>query len=245
MSRAIFVKPYEDPIRCATAAAHYRWLASLESGVRLPHLYAQHTRHLVFERLPGHTPKPVDLPRTAATLGRLHAAAYRHELHAAQLNQPHTSATGLVLPDFASPRRKVLHGAALATGLDPVAIERVLDQPGLPVAFYKDPNLRNYLVDDEDIAVVDFDDLTLAPFGYDLAGLLVTSAMTHGRLDAQDVLRCLDTYNAASTPRSTGLKDLQRYAELHHLLTLPYLGRNGYRYPWPTVRPWPEPFGPD
>ncbi|WP_246835242.1 phosphotransferase [Micromonospora sp. MH33] len=61
----------------------------------------------------------------------------------------------------------------------------LLDRPSPPTAFYKDPNIRNYLVDGEDIAVVDFDDLTLAAFGYDLAGLLVTASMTYGRLDEQ------------------------------------------------------------
>ncbi|PSK66218.1 hypothetical protein B0E53_01824 [Micromonospora sp. MH33] len=242
MSGGIFVKRYDDPERCSAAAAHHAWLTSLDADVRLPRLLARDARHLIFERLPGHTLEVADLPRVAATLGRLHAAAHGRELHAARLNQPHTTATGLVIPDFANPRRAALHRAAAAAGVDAAAVGTLLDRPSPPTAFYKDPNIRNYLVDGEDIAVVDFDDLTLAPFGYDLAGLLVTASMTYGRLDEQTLAYCVDAYRAAAAPHPFHAADLHQFAELHHLLTLRYLGRNGYRHPWPAVRPWPDPF---
>ncbi|MFI6332979.1 phosphotransferase [Micromonospora chersina] len=244
MSGGIFVKRYDDPERCAAAAAHHAWLTSLDADVRLPRLLARNARHLIFERLPGHTPAVADLPRVAATLGCLHAAAHRRELHTARLNQPHTTATGLVIPDFANPRRPALHHAAAAAGVDAAAVGALLDRPSRPAAFYKDPNVRNYLVDGEDIAVVDFDDLTLAPFGYDLAGLLVTASMTYGRLDEQTLVRCLGAYRAAVPPHSCNSADLHQFAELQHLLTLRYVGRNGYRHPWPAVRPWPDPCPP-
>ncbi|PWU50823.1 hypothetical protein DLJ47_23085 [Micromonospora sp. S4605] len=245
MTSVLFVKRYDGPERCAAAAAHHAWLTGLGSGVRIPHLRGRDARHLTFERLAGVTPGVVDLPRVAATLGRLHAAAYRRELHAARLDRSHTTSAGLVIPDFATPRRRALHRAAAVTGVDPAAIDAVVDRPHLPAAFYKDPNVRNYLVDGENIAVVDFDDLTLAPFGYDLAGLLVTTSMMYGRIDEHIIARCLDAYRTEIAPNHCHADDLLRYAELHHLLTLRYLGRNGYRQPWPTVRPWPDPFAPD
>ena len=40
--------------------------------------------------------------------------------------------------------------------------------------------MRNVLVTPSGPALVDFDDLTLAPFGYDLAKLVVSTAMTFG-----------------------------------------------------------------
>ncbi|MBM0277471.1 phosphotransferase [Micromonospora tarensis] len=242
MSGAVFVKRYDDSERYNAAAAHHAWLAGLGSGVRLPALVARGVRHLIFERLPGHTPEMGDLPRAAAALGRLHAAAHGHELRAARLDQPHITSTGLVIPDFTSPRQEALHRAAAAAGVPGSSIGAVLDRAGQPAAFYKDPNIRNYLANEEDVAVVDFDDMTLAPFGYDLAGLLVTASMTHGRLDEQTIAHCLHAYRVVIAPLLCSLADLKQYAELHHLLTLRYLGRNGYRHPWPTVRPWPDPF---
>ncbi|RLQ04553.1 hypothetical protein EAD96_14250 [Micromonospora sp. BL1] len=242
MSSPHFVKRYDDPERCVTAAAHHAWLAGLGSGVRLPGLVAQGPRHLVFERLSGRAPGVEDLPRAAAALGRLHAAAHRHELRTARLDQPHITSTGLAIPDFASPRQEALHHAAAAAGVHSSSINAVLDSIGQSVTFYKDPNIRNYLANGNDIAVVDFDDLTLAPFGYDLAGLLVTASMTYGRLGDQSIALCLRAYRVAVAPQICSLADLKRYAELHHLLTLRYLGRNGYRHTWPTVRPWPDPF---
>ncbi|MET8304732.1 phosphotransferase [Micromonospora sp. NPDC005211] len=242
MSGDLFVKRYDDPERCATAAAHHGWLASLDSGVRLPALIARGAQHLVFERLPGRAPGVEDLPQAAAALGRLHAAAHRQELRATRLDRPHTTSTGLVIPDFASPRRAPLHHAAAEAGIHGSVIDALLDRAGESVTFYKDPNVRNYLANGNEVAVVDFDDLTLAPFGYDLAGLLVTASMTYGRLADRSITRCLRAYRVAVAPQICSLADLKRYAELHHLLTLRYLGRNGYRHPWPTARPWPDPF---
>ncbi|PZG21424.1 hypothetical protein C1I95_07555 [Micromonospora craterilacus] len=245
MTSNLFIKRYDDPQRCSAAAAHHDWLTGLESGVRLPHLGTRTSRHLVFEPLPGRTPEVADLPRVASALGRLHDAAYRRELHSARLDQPHTTPTGLVLPDFAGPRRKALHRAAHVTDADLTALDAILDRAGQPPAFYKDPNVRNYIVEGEDVAVVDFDDLTLAPFGYDLAGLLVTASMTYGRLDQSTLTGCVDAYRTAIAPNRCDLDELRQYAELHHLLTLRYLGTNGYQHPWPTVRPWPDPFRAD
>jgi Ser/Thr protein kinase RdoA (MazF antagonist) len=119
---------------------------------------------------------------------------------------------------------------------------------GLRVALYKDANIRNFLLTDDGVAVIDFDDLTLAPFGYDLAKLIVSTAMTHGRLDPHEVELALETYNthtAQVDPQTTcSMRRLRFYAEFHHQLTERYLGRNGYHHSWPEVRPWREPEAP-
>lgn len=230
MTGAVFVKPYTAPERAAAARAHRDWLASLNSGVRVPTLRSADPHQLVFEYLGDRQPGPGDLGALAQVLGQLHAAAYRSQLHNARLDEPFPAPRGLVIRDFVAPRREILSWMPAA---------------GMPAAFYKDANIRNFLLTDDGVAVVDFDDLTLAPFGYDLAKLIVSTAMTHGRLDPQDVDRALEIYNThtAQADRGTTCRkaQLRVYAELHHLLTKRYLHRNGYRYAWAEVRPWPVP----
>ncbi|MEV7989524.1 phosphotransferase [Micromonospora sp. NPDC085948] len=230
---AVFVKHYTDTGRGVAARQHLLWLQSIASGVRLPHLYPGTATHLVMERLPGRHPGPGDLTEVAAALGRLHARAYHTHLHSARLDQPFAGSDGITIADFHSSRRHVL------TRLD-------IQHSTAPAALYKDANLRNFLITPDDVGVVDFDDLTLAPFGYDLAKLVVSTAMTHGRLGNASIETALGAYNrsvAANGGPNDGCTtaDLLRYCEVHHLLTAAYLHRNGYQHTWPTVRPGPAP----
>jgi hypothetical protein len=70
--------------------------------------------------------------------------------------------------------------------------------------------------------------------------------MTHGRLEQAHATAALTAYLSA-VERTGGpatactVEELRRYAEIHHLLTVRYLHRNGYRHAWPDVRPWPAP----
>ncbi|MGH3467453.1 MAG: phosphotransferase [Thermocrispum sp.] len=228
----MFTKRYEDPRRAAAATAHREWLAKLECDVRVPALRSAEPHQLVFEHLGHRQPGPDDLDVLAQALGRMHAAAYTGQLHAAQLDEPFAAPRGLVICDFVTPRRDALDRMPL-----PVA--------ALPAAFYKDANIRNFLLVDQEVAIVDFDDLTLAPFGYDLAKLVVSTAMTHGGLDPREVERALFTYNTHTAQRAVDTacssEQLQVYAEFHHQLTARYLHRNGYHHAWPDVRPWREP----
>ncbi|OLT23763.1 hypothetical protein BJF78_31530 [Pseudonocardia sp. CNS-139] len=230
MTAQVFVKHYDDSRRAAAARAHRDWLAGLGSGVRIPDLHATTADRLEFEHLGHHQPGPADLPTLAHTLGQLHAVAYGKHLHAARIDVPFTTSDGLLITDFPSPRR---------TMLDRMPVPAA----ELPVALYKDANIRNFLLTDTGPAIIDFDDLTLAPFGYDLAKLVVSTAMTHGRLALGTVDTALETYNACTTTTTLDahcpLDRLAVYAEFHHLCTAPYLHRNGYRYSWPQVRPWP------
>ncbi|MBN1172990.1 MAG: phosphotransferase [Micromonosporaceae bacterium] len=232
MNPATYVKRYTDPARGLAARAHLAWLARLGSGVRLPHAHPGAPTLLVLEHLPGRHTEPGDLEAVAATLGRLHGTAYARHLRGARLDQPFT-ADGLTIADFHTGRHAVLD-------------ELGIDVTGLPVALYKDTNLRNVLITDSGPAMVDFDDLTLAPFGYDLAKLVVSTAMTHGRIPVGEIDAARRAY-AANVETTGGLTSactadqLAAYTEIHHRLTARYLHHHGYQHPWPTVRPWPEP----
>lgn len=226
-----FVKIYRDPIRAAAAVAHHAWLAGLGS-VRVPALLTVAEHELVFEYLGAGHPGPQHLDMLAEVVGRIHFAAYTAHLHRARLDQPFTTSGGLVIADFISPRR--------------TAVDRMpLPVKDLPVAFYKDANIRNFVITDDSVAVVDFDDLTLAPFGYDLAKLILSTAMTFGHLTHEAAERALEIYNAHTAhpciDTACSMHQLRHYLELHHQLTARYLRTNGYRHPWPDVRPWPQP----
>nr|MDT0664509.1 hypothetical protein [Micromonospora sp. DSM 115978] len=112
MSRAIFVKEYDDPGRCAAARAHHAWLAALGSQVRLPRLLDADDHSLVYEFLPGRAGRPEDLPRLAATVGRLDAAAHRHIVHDPHRRETYPATAGPSIPDFATPRRQALEREA-------------------------------------------------------------------------------------------------------------------------------------
>lgn len=230
MTTATFTKRYRDPHRATAARAHRDWLATLDSNVRVPELRAATPHQLEFEHLGHHQPSPGDLGLLARTLGQLHAAAHARQLHTAKPNTPFTAPDGLVITDFVTPRRELLD-------------RMPVPWRGLPVAFYKDANIRNFLLTDAGVAIVDFDDLTLAPFGYDLAKLIVSTAMTHGRLARSAVDDALAAYNTQTTTAGTACppERLRIFAEFHHLCTARYLHRNGYHHAWPDVRPWPAP----
>lgn len=227
-----FTKHYRDPQRAQAARQHRDWLAALDSGVPVPALRIASPHRLELEHLGHRQPGRNDLSLLAGALGRLHAAAYARQLHAARPDTPFATPAGLVITDFVTPRRSLLAQLPVPAN-------------GLPMAFYKDANIRNFLLSDAGPAIVDFDDLTLAPFGYDLAKLIVSTAMTYGRLDSHEVEAALEVYNGHSAAvggnTACPVERLQVFAEFHHLCTVRYLHRNGYRYPWPEVRPWTQP----
>lgn len=229
----VFVKRYPDELSCAAARANHTWLEALDSGVRIPRLLAAYTCRLVFEHMKGTRPAVVDLPRIAAALGRLHSAA-TPALAKARLDQEFHTAGGHVIADFVSVRPVM---AAIPETTDAVA--------RIGVSIYKDANLRNFLITDADVVILDFDDLTLAPYGYDLAKLLISMAMTFGPVDRCLALAALDHYNGALGSAKCTLEDVAIWAEINWMLTADYLGRNGYHHPWPTIRPWPVPFTSD
>jgi hypothetical protein len=245
MKSAIFTKPYASGEELQRAAAHHAWLTEQAQPLRLAPIVALHADRIDFGFIDGRHAHVADAPAVAAALGQAHAAAWARELHRARLSVAHPLPGGRRLADFISPRIAALRRREQAGLASPQQVAAVLPllhpHPATPVAFYKDTNPRNVLIPaNGEPVMVDLDDLTLAPFGYDLAKLLVTLAMTHGSLPPDTFKAALARYNqplidvdlAPVTPAQ-----FLSYTDLHHLLTLPYLGRGGYRYRWPTVRP--------
>jgi|CZLB01.1.fsa_nt_gi hypothetical protein len=245
------LKHYRDRAARHRAERNYRWLASLGGPLRLPRLLATRGQQLYFEQISGRHACPGDLVPLASHLGAVHAATHAAELHRAQLALPFRTASGHQIPGFLD-RRLATISRELASGSVPSPAFSARQATCLlrgacdgPAAFYKDANPRNFLITPAGPVTVDFDDLTLAPFGYDLAKLVVTLAMTHGALPAGQITDAMEAYNAAATaadrhgpgPRALTWATLMNWAEIHHILTGRYLGRAGYRQSWHNLRP--------
>ncbi|WP_030200747.1 phosphotransferase [Streptomyces sp. NRRL S-87] len=235
-----FTKQYPSPQAAARAAAHHMWLRG--TTLPVPALIAQHPHALEFENAPGRHATPQNLPRLGRILGRAHATAYRRHLAHVRLDQQLALPSGGVIPSFTADRTTRVH-RLLATGAvpDPAftpdqAADLITSAAAEPAAFYKDANPRNFLTTPTTTTAVDFDDLTLAPFGYDLAKLIVTTAMTHGPLPDALQAAALHAYNQV-VPHPCSPSRLALWMEIHHILTSPYTGRNGYAHSWHTLRP--------
>ncbi|WP_051407431.1 phosphotransferase [Nocardia sp. CNY236] len=227
MTTTTFIKNYASACLAETARAHHDWLRRLDAAVCIPHLYGLTGTRMVLERIDGEQPGPTDLPIVAASLGHLHTTAHTRHLHAGRLDQPFQATPTLTLIDFVSPRI--------------AALPQTLAISELPVALYKDSNIRNFILTDHKVAIIDFDELTLAPFGYDLAKLVVSAAMTHGPLSNELIEHTLNSYNsetASITDAYCDMRRFQTYTDIHHRLTVSYLDRHGYTHAWPDVRPW-------
>jgi hypothetical protein len=256
MTGTTWTKPYQDPRACREAAAHHRWLAqqvhALDAPLLIPRAQRVQGCELVLDYVPGQHARPGDLVMIAGLMGRLHHAAHHDALHAARLDMPFPASRDLTIPDFIAPRRYRIR-ARLQGGHVPEpafsadqAVEIIEAAAGSPAAIYTDANLRNLLVTGSRVTMVDYDCLTLAPFGYDLAKLIVSLAMTHGTLPPTTIGDALTAYNTAVTAPPRPLPavlwhDLMHWTEIHHILTSPYQGRHGYRHSWHKTRPTPTP----
>jgi Ser/Thr protein kinase RdoA (MazF antagonist) len=250
-----YLKRYPDPRARQRAVANYSWLAGLEPAARLPRLLpAPDGEHLMFEHVNGRHARPEDLPLLAACLGGMHGDAHARELHQARLPQRYRTRAGHTLPGFPDGRVDAV-ARELRSGRVPdarltvhQAQELIMDVDGR-AAFYKDANPRNFLITPEGTLVtIDFDDLTLAPFGYDLAKLVVTLAMTHGMVPAVTVAAALASYNKAASRHCRWLpgvtwEELMGWAEIHHILTSRYAANSRYPCRWDKARPGPAPEG--
>jgi hypothetical protein len=240
-----FIKHYPDQTSCRTAASNHDWLAG--QGLPVPPLLLQENLSLEFEHIDGRHALPTDLVRIAGHMGAAHARTHLTELHRAQLDHPYRSASGALIRDFLSPRlhkvRERLHAGLVPNArLNAVSAEQLIRSSGLKkAAFYKDSNPRNILITQAGPVLVDFDDLTLAPFGYDLAKLIVALAMTHGSIEQDLITMALAEYNTAlddiAALTTVPWEELMAWAEVHHALTSHYVGQGGYRFTWDQVRP--------
>lgn len=234
-----FTKAYTSPDRSASAVSHHTWLRSM--GAPVAALLDTSPDALVFARVEGEHCGLADLASVAALLGHLHATAFAHQLRAARLDAPFPAPNGARLAEFVNPRLDLLERRSregvLSGRRSEAAAALIIGASQSSAAFYKDSNIRNVLIGATGPVLVDFDDLTLAPFGYDLAKLLVSAAMTYGPLDGSLCRRTLDSYchaveGAGGPMDCCSWEELGEWSEIHDLLTSGYLGRNGYKHRW-------------
>lgn len=243
---AVFVKRYRDSAGRRTAVLNYQWLAGLGPPLRLPRLLWAEDQSAGLELIDGRHAGPADLVPLAHHLGAVHAAAHATELRHAQLSAPFATRTGHQIPGFLHRREAAIarelaagrvHRPALSIGQAHALLRRACAGPA---AFYKDANPRNFLITPSGPVTVDFDQLTLAPFGYDLAKLVVTLAMTHGALPGPRIADAIRAYNTAIRHSAAGAltwTQFMAWAEIQRILTSRYLGHHGYRHDWHDVRP--------
>jgi len=243
-----FVKRYASAPARNRAEANYRWLARLQGPAHLPELRYSGERQLCFQHVEGRHAVPDDLTMLVAHLGDIHGSVHQAELRKAELPRAYRAAGGQVLPSFLAGRLAAVE-RELATGHVPnprLTISqacRLITSADGPAAFYKDANPRNFLITPDGTPVtIDFDDLTLAPFGYDLAKLIVTLAMTHGPIHGAAITEALNAYNSAVADHCPTLppvtwEELMSWAEIHHILTARYAGDGRYPFPWDQARP--------
>ena len=240
-------KQYTDPETRKRAEANYHWLAGLNSPLRLPRLTAAADLSLSFDHVYGRHAQPSDLLSLAGHLGDVHGAVHARELAGADLRKPFRTADGHVLPGF--PQRRLEAIARELTARDvPGAVLTISQAQHLiisadgPAALYKDANPRNFLITGSGPVTIDFDELTLAPFGYDLAKLIVTLAMTYGELPRTLIRAALASYNDTAGRHGTSVsavtwEQLTAWAEIHHILTSRHTGNGTYLHCWDEVRP--------
>lgn len=224
----VFTKYFPSAEARREAVSNHAWLSVAATTLTMPAISRNEGNWIEFERIEGRHLEPADLPAYARHLGQAHAAAWDAQLRHARLEKAYESENGTVIRDFITPRIHLaeppeLH--ALAAG---------------PAAFYKDANLRNTLVTDAGVLVtVDFDSLTLAPFGYDLAKCAVSLTMTYGQLPDAALRLAWARYNAAAAapgrPISVEWPAFLAMADLNARLTTPISG--GTATPTPGAAP--------
>jgi hypothetical protein len=243
-----FIKRYASAPARNRAEANYRWLTRLQGPAHLPELRYSGKRELCFQHVEGRHAVPADLTMLAAHLGDIHGSVHQAELRKAELPRPYRAAGGQVLPSFPAGRlaaveRELAAGHVPNPGLTISQACRLITTADGPAAFYKDANPRNFLITPDGTPVtIDFDDLTLAPFGYDLAKLIVALAMTHGPIHGTAITEALNAYNLAvadhcPTVPPVTREELMSWAEIHHILTARHAGDGRYPFSWDQARP--------
>lgn len=243
------LKHYKDLDIRQRALSNYSWLAGLEPLILLPRLLtAWNGEYVCFEHIEGRHALLRDLTELAAYLGGMHRAAYARELHQARLCEPYRTWTGHTLRGFPDARmdavaRELRAERVPGTRLTVQQARELIGGADGPAVFYKDANPRNFIITPaRDLFTIDFDDLSLAPLGYDLAKLVVTLAMTHGPVPVQDIGAALNAYNAATSRNGDALpevrwEELMSWAEIHHILTIRFAADGRYPYRWDQTRP--------
>jgi hypothetical protein len=228
------VKRYASREALVAAADHVHWMK--RTGLRVCDVTATDTDRLELElawvdgtSVAGDD----DLVAIAVQLGQWHRRLATRELRKQTINASHRS-HGVSLCGFIGPRRRILE-RLLPEAADhrqlANAVSSAMERSKVTV--YKDANVRNVVMTAGGPCHVDPDQLGLAPGGYDLAKLLVSSAMTTGQRPGVEA--ALRAYNGAFGAIACDQADMAIWLELHDLLTARYVGRH-YAHRWRDVR---------
>jgi DNA-binding XRE family transcriptional regulator len=198
-----FIKTYLTNVARSAAQAHLRWLAFHASPLRPPRIVAARARRLVFEGVEGRRPVLADLAAVASHLGAAHGTAWTTRLHAARLDTSYRLDSGHVIAGFTAGWLEMLDILERSGRLDGgeaasyrSALGEVADGP---VAISTNTTPDSLLISPAGRPVsIDFDHLILAPFGYDLARLIVTLALQHGPVPKSAAQQAMNAYNPAA-----------------------------------------------
>lgn len=234
--KGVWIKEYETPSAARAAALNHAWLRAM--GLNVPQLAAwtPASRRLCLGYVGGASPVGLDeLSVAVEQIGAWHGAVAGHLSDTA--GSALVLGPGVEISPFMPTRIDAL--TASATGYGQVIAPDDLSRIASVVSrsrpsVYKDMNVRNVLVDGGTVWHVDFDDLTLAPAGYDLAKLLLSWAMTHGRRPPMSQL--IATYNGAARGGLCSYEELALWMELNDVLTRRYRSTNRYVHSWSEMR---------
>jgi hypothetical protein len=240
-SATVFAKNFADRDAMERCLRNHALVRDVAVG-RVPEVLwvDRHTWTIGFEFLAGRAvTDDGDLEAAAAVIGRMHCR-WRDSRARYVVGLDHPSERV-----FSAPRRAPVEARLRVTQdhgnlLHRVSLDRLwMLADARAQCFYKDCNALNFILRGHRVSLVDFDTLTVAPAGYDLAKLLLTVMMRRGNGSAGLVRRCLGVYNAELCVKGgapCGADRLLLFMELHWLLTMPYMAKNGYQVPWPALR---------
>ncbi len=236
-SSPTYTKSYPTVSRLNRALQNHLWLKELRT-CQLAEVSAVDRADARVELgwVHGRHPRLDDVDRVCRELGRFHGTLLTEAL-APRLAE---------LPGFAESRVDAL-AAAMGNFSAPAQmrenVERfvLLCDQQLPQAIYKDSNLRNLVIEDETVTHLDYDDLTRAPIGYDLAKFLLSVSLTFGvspPIDAALAAYCDSAAVAGAERQLLGVPPgmVEAMLEINWLLTAPYAGANGYIHAHKTRR---------
>ncbi len=228
----VFVKHYTTAENASRALQAYRWFASM-NVLTVPQLLEWSPTSMTYEFVVGRHASIEDLNALARQLGQLSAHVRSAELSGRQNLEAAVIGRSLRLEDFAVSKDAWIakHGAELSNS-EQASFQRVLSVTR-QADLYKDANLRNFLITASGLTVtLDYDSLTVAPTGYDLAKLIVSLYMAGYDVGKDEMTSALDAFNADG---SAGVlpADLSDYLAVNGALTRRYVGANGYVRSWP------------
>lgn len=205
----VYNKYYQSDSTCSLAYSHYLLLRS--AGIAVPSYHSEFSPN-------GSSRQPVL------------SMAYIPGVHAGSNNAGQIAAILADLHSAEPVKEWILRKAAQQTSQERALYRREYGPAAseLPLSVYKDANYRNFVVSDR-IYTLDYDTLTLAPAGYDLAKFFVSVGMHEGNVSNECMTRALRTYlNKTGAHLTKGV--FRTLLNINIIRTRKYIGHGGYRY---------------